>query len=394
MRMVLMSGRDATLTITYQRSHPPHRVLHQESLGAPTVMLTLSVLNHISDCYCACLVIPSYDLKTMGIALMIAWLKKYWFLLGLLTVALFTLVDHRHYTVAGGLWLKNHGGPDMVIFFIFLFSGLALDARLVRKGLGDIRATLSALTVIFFLAPLLALGFYYLPLDVQVITGLFLVAVMPSTLSSGVVMTHAAGGNMAHALFVTIVANAMAVFTIPVVLSLLLSIVGMPQVITIDNTAIMLKIARLVLLPLAIGMAIQYGAQNIIAPLQRKASTINQLLILTIVWMGMCQSRGAILSGGDAVLPIIAVVFAFHLLLVLSAMAVTRIVGLAPGRRESVIFMGGQKTLPLSVILQVTLFSHYGLALVVCVLHHIIHLIMDAYLVERLKKSAPQRRRS
>jgi sodium/bile acid cotransporter 7 len=47
--------------------------------------------------------------------------------------------------------------------------------------------------------------------------------------------------------------------------------------------------------------------------------------------------------------------------------------------------MGGQKTLPLSIILQVSLFSQYGIALVVCVLHHIVHLAMDGYLVERLK---------
>ncbi|MBW2597910.1 MAG: bile acid:sodium symporter [Deltaproteobacteria bacterium] len=48
--------------------------------------------------------------------------------------------------------------------------------------------------------------------------------------------------------------------------------------------------------------------------------------------------------------------------------------------------MGSQKTLPLSVILQVSLFPQYGLALVVCVLHHLVHLLMDGYLVGRLRK--------
>jgi sodium/bile acid cotransporter 7 len=58
---------------------------------------------------------------------------------------------------------------------------------------------------------------------------------------------------------------------------------------------------------------------------------------------------------------------------------------MGPGRRESILFMGGQKTLTLSIILQVSLFPQYGLALAVCVLHHIIHLMMDGYLVEKLK---------
>ena len=39
----------------------------------------------------------------------------------------------------------------------------------------------------------------------------------------------------------------------------------------------------------------------------------------------------------------------------------------------------------LSIILQVSLFPQYGMALMVCVLHHMIHLLMEGYLVGRLK---------
>jgi sodium/bile acid cotransporter 7 len=273
----------------------------------------------------------------------------------------------------------------MVIFAIFLFSGLALDAGLLRKGLGDFRASLAALSMIFLVSPLVALGFRYLPLDVQILTGLFLVAVMPSTLSTGVVMTNVAGGNTAHALFVTILANALAVFSIPLVLSLLLATLGDTRSIQIDKAAIMLKIAWLVLVPLMVGAVLQITARKWIARLQRKAHLINQLLVLSIVWMGMCQSRAALLAGGPAIFPIVAVTGGFHLLLVLIALAFSKLLAIGPGRRESVIFMGGQKTLPLSVILQVTLFPEYGLVLVICVVHHVLHLIMDAYLVEKLK---------
>jgi sodium/bile acid cotransporter 7 len=315
----------------------------------------------------------------------IRWIARYWFIAGLILLSIVTMADSHGWTVSVGRWLKYHGGPGMIIFLIFLFSGLAMDARLLRKGVSDIPATLAALTVIFICSPLLALAFRYLPLDLQILTGLYLVAVMPSTLSSGVVMSERAGGNMAHALFVTILANGMAVMTIPIVLSLLLGTLGEIRSIEIDKAAIMLKIAFLVLLPLAVGMGIQYMARHWIAPLQSKVQIINQLLILAIVWMGMCQSRAAIVSGGAALVPIILVTFSYHLLLLFSAFGAIRIFKLKPGRRESVIFMGGQKTLPLSVILQVTLFPEYGLALVVCVVHHMIHLIMDAYLAEKIR---------
>jgi solute carrier family 10 (sodium/bile acid cotransporter), member 7 len=313
------------------------------------------------------------------------WFTKYWFMLALMLLALITMADTHQWTVSAGRYLKGHAGPDIVIFFIFFFSGLALDARLLRKGLGDFRASLAALLLIFLFAPLIALGFGYLPLDIQILTGLFLVAVMPSTLSTGVVMTQASGGNMAHALFITILANILAVFTIPLVLSLLLGTLGDVRSIQIDKVAIMLKIAGLVLAPLAAGVALQYAGRRWIAPLQRRTPLINQLLVLAIVWMGMTQSRAALMAGGRAILPIAAAAGGFHLLLVLTALALCKFFVIGPRRRESVIFMGGQKTLPLSVILQVTLFPEYGLALAFCVVHHVLHLIMDAYLVEKLK---------
>jgi sodium/bile acid cotransporter 7 len=313
------------------------------------------------------------------------WISKYWFITALVLVSAATLADRHEWTVSAGRWLKHHNGPNMVIGFIFFFSGVTLDARLLGKGLKDVNATASALMVIFVLAPLLALACQWLPLDVQILTGLYLVAVMPPTMSSGVVMTDRAGGNMAHALFVTILANAVAVLTIPLVLSFMLTTLGDHRSIEIDKTAIMIKIALLVLLPLAMGMCIQSTCRNTIAALQPKVQIINQLFILTIVWMAMCQSRAAIVTGGHALLPVAALVFSFHLILVMLALATAEIFQIGPGRRESVIFMGGQKTLPLSVILQVSLFPDYGLALVVCVAHHIIHLIMDAYLVEKIK---------
>jgi sodium/bile acid cotransporter 7 len=109
------------------------------------------------------------------------------------------------------------------------------------------------------------------------------------------------------------------------------------------------------------------------------------LLVLAIVWMAMSQARGMILNSSASVGIVLLLVFSFHGILLVAAGIFAGCLKLGKGRRESVIFMGGQKTLPLSIILQVSLFPQYGLALVVCVLHHLIHLLMDGYLVVRLK---------
>jgi sodium/bile acid cotransporter 7 len=314
-------------------------------------------------------------------------IKKYWFLAGLLLVFAVTVADTSE-TVSGvGRWFKMHRGPEAVIVLIFFFSGLILNARQIRSGLMDIKGIVIALAIIFLVAPITAASIGLAPLDNGIKIGIFLVAVMPTTLSSGVVMTGAAGGNMAHALVITIMANGLAVFTIPVALALLLNLVGGTTVVYIDKPAIMIKLGFLVLLPLGFGVMIKFFAKSFIDRFALKLQILNQCLVLGIVWMAMSQARDAIISSGGSVAIVFLLVFSFHGILLAAAGLFTRFLKLGKGRRESVIFMGGQKTLPLSIILQVSLFPQYGIALVVCVLHHITHLLMDGYLVGRLKGS-------
>ena len=243
---------------------------------------------------------------------MSALLKKYWFLAGLLCVFIVTVGDTSE-TVSGiGRWLKMHRGPDAVIVLIFFFSGLSLDVRQIRSGLMDVKCIAAALIVIFMVSPVAGALFGMTSLDTGVIIGIFLVAVMPTTLSSGVVMTGAAGGNMAQALAITILANGLAVFTIPVVLSLLLNLVGGSTVVYIDKPAIMIKIGLYVLLPLCMGLTIKYFTKSIIDRFALKMQTLNQCLVLGIVWMAMSQARDAIVDSGASVAVVFFVVFFFY----------------------------------------------------------------------------------
>ena len=312
-------------------------------------------------------------------------IKKYWFLIGLLLVFVVTVADASETVSSIGRWLKMHRGPDVVIVLIFLFSGLLLDARQIKSGVMDVKGIVAALIVIFLVAPVIAALFGAFPLDTGVLIGIFLVAVMPTTLSSGVVMTGAAGGNMAQALVITILANGLAIFTIPVALSLLLDLLGGSAVVVIDKPAIMIKLGFYVLLPLCTGLVLKILAKSMMDRFVYRLQLLNQLLILAMVWMAMSQARDAIISGGVSVAIVLLLVFSFHGVLLAAAGVFTKLLKLGNGRRESVIFMGGQKTLPLAIILQVSLFPQYGLALVVCVLHHMVHLLMDGYLVGRLK---------
>lgn len=312
------------------------------------------------------------------------YVKKRWFLFGLLLVCMITLIDESETVASLGKWCKGQGGGNAVIFLIFFASGLILNNEQISKGLGDLQGTALALVLIFVIAPIVAYALNALPMDREARIGLFLVAVTPTTMTSGVVMTGAAGGNMAHALLITVLANGMSLLTIPLSLSVLLGIGGEGGAVSIEKGKMIVQIGFLVLVPLVIGMMLRPKRPGLVGRLRKGIPVFTQSMILAIVWMGLSGARAAVLSGGGRTFQVVVFAFLFHALLLVVAFVLVKLLRIGVGRRESVIFMGGQKTLPLSVLLQTTLFPEYGLALAFCVIHHFVHLMMDGYLVHRL----------
>jgi sodium/bile acid cotransporter 7 len=318
-------------------------------------------------------------------ALIKQFAQKYWFLIALLTISLTSVAD-QSYTIAKiGRYLKNNYGPEVIMASIFFLSGLTLSFQKIKEGLMDVSGTLMILTIIFIIAPSLAGMLSQIQMDKGIIFGLLFVSVMPSTLSSGVVMTAAAGGNPAHALVVTIISNCFCIFTIPYSLAFLLSIFGHTVSIEIDKAAIMSKIIFFVILPLTVGILSREKLSILFDSFDEKITLACQMLILLIVWIAISQTKAIFFNDWMKVLAIVVMVTAYHGLLLLFCWGFILISRRNKGSRESILFIGGQKTLPLSIMLQMSLFPKYGIIVLVCVLHHIIHLMIDAYLVERLK---------
>ncbi|MCK4767246.1 MAG: bile acid:sodium symporter, partial [Desulfobacula sp.] len=116
-------------------------------------------------------------------------IKKQWFLLGLVLIFLVVILDPSNTLVKIGMVLKDNHGPEIMIFLIFIISGLLIESDQIRAGIKDIKSTLLSLLVIVVFSPIAAGLLCLLPLETGVVIGLFIVAVMPTTLSSGIVMT-------------------------------------------------------------------------------------------------------------------------------------------------------------------------------------------------------------
>lgn len=316
---------------------------------------------------------------------MIEQIKKQWFFFGIVLVFCAVIFDTTGTLARIGSFFKDHNGSSFLIFFIFLLSGMIIEPDQIRAGIKDFKATAAALLMIVIISPLLAAGFTLIPMEEGVVLGLFLVAVMPTTLSSGVVMTGQAGGNMAHALFVTILSNCIAIISIPMILPLLLLSLKFESDLFIDQKAIFIKLLFVVLLPLITGLFLKKALFSITSEQKKKFGIINQCVVICVIYMSLSGARQVLVAKSGTFFWILPLVSTFHLILLALSFYSTRMLNIGRKRRESVIFMGSQKTLPLAVMLQITCFPEYGTALLVCVMHHIIHLMMDGFLAVKMK---------
>ena len=95
----------------------------------------------------------------------------------------------------------------MDIFIIFLISGLKLKTDDVRKALTSYRALMYGAFAILVITPCVAFGLVRLDGELSVpefAFGIAVFALMPTTLSSGVILTRDANGNVPISLMLTV----------------------------------------------------------------------------------------------------------------------------------------------------------------------------------------------
>lgn len=316
---------------------------------------------------------------------MVPKLKEYWFFVGLGLIFLSVVIDQTGVLETIGGFFKTNHAHELLIFLIFIISGLLMEKEQIIAGVKDIGSTSLALVIIIIAAPVTSLLFYLMPLAPAVITGFFILAVMPTTLSSGVVMTGTAGGNIAHALFITILSNLIAIVSIPVILNWLVSLMDYQLELDIDQAAIMVKLILLVLLPLVVGLFAKPAVMRWLKPGKSTLQIMNQCMILMVVFIALAGAREILTSNISQLFYIIFLVAVFHIMLLFIAYAAVKLFKISKGRYEGIIFMGTQKTLPLAIVIQVSYFSEFHMAALVVIMHHIVHLMIDGYLSVKMR---------
>ncbi len=140
---------------------------------------------------------------------------------------------------------------------VFLLTGLALRLEDARAAFRAKAAALYGVLATLVLSPLLALPLMayaptHLPaLQPAFLKGLALLCCLPTTLTTGVILTQQANANAALTLLLVILTNVLGVFTIPYALSAVFDAAAL------DPAPLLDALLRTILAPLAVGIALR-----------------------------------------------------------------------------------------------------------------------------------------
>ncbi|MBK8858288.1 MAG: bile acid:sodium symporter [Opitutaceae bacterium] len=288
--------------------------------------------------------------------------------------------------VLHGEWLTKAG-----VALIFFLYGLSLSFTALRAGALHWRLHLVVQGMTFLAFPLLGLALDFITrgwLSAEMRLGFVFLCVLPSTISSSVALTAAAGGNVAAAVFNATLSSLIGVVLTPLWIGFYLRSGGQGG----PLGPVVMDLVRWLLLPMAVGQACRPWLAAWAARQKARLHIADRLVILLIIYTSFCNSvqNGLWQGRGWSLLLLTLGVCAllFTTAMLLTAW-VSRLLGFDWPDRITAMFCGSKKTLASGVPMANLIFAGQpvlGLVLLPIMVYHSMQLLVSGVLAARWGK--------
>jgi sodium/bile acid cotransporter 7 len=307
-----------------------------------------------------------------------AWGERFWFYGAL---ALVFAVGWYLPGVGGGM--KRMGVTPYLVAVAFFLNGFTLPTAALRQGLRQWPLLLGALLLTFGWPTLIVFcGRSLVPGgDTPLGQGLQLLAAVPTTLASAIVLTRIAGGDGAIALYLTVVANLLGVVIAPFLLHLTLGVAGAE----IDLQGTVGSLALTVVVPTLVGQLAHWQWASWSQRHLKGLGVLSQVTVLLFILTGLValprEGISVRIGGG-----ICALVLGLHVMQLGVGALLGHLWRAARPTRLALTLCVGQKSLVLSVFLWERLLdplgAAYGIAVLPAIAYYIIELVGDSVLAQ------------
>eukprot|EP00746_Dinoflagellata_sp_MGD_P049463 gnl/MRDRNA2_/MRDRNA2_223298_c0_seq1.p1 gnl/MRDRNA2_/MRDRNA2_223298_c0~~gnl/MRDRNA2_/MRDRNA2_223298_c0_seq1.p1 ORF type:complete len:244 (+),score=25.21 gnl/MRDRNA2_/MRDRNA2_223298_c0_seq1:47-733(+) len=198
-------------------------------------------------------------------------------------------------------------------------------------------------------------------------------------------MVDQANGNVTLALLLTAGTNILGVFTIPFMIKLYLS---SSTDIEMNPVPMLIKLCMTILVPLAIGKALQSTPLGPFRLNYKKAfGNLSSTCLVVVVWMKVSSAEAKIKSLSIEYIFLMVLVGVFlHLFYLVANTILTMPLGMHVAERKAVIILSSQKTLAVAVTVISFLGSgkwQQGVIVIPCIVCHLMELLIDALFVNK-----------
>lgn len=285
-------------------------------------------------------------------------LKKHsftlWLLLGVVLAILFP-----SYGSKGGL-LCPELTTNIGVWLIFFLQGIALPTSELTKGYNPKRLHAFVLFWNYIIFPIVV-GALILPvshfINEELKIGFWMLAILPTTVSSAVVFSTVSKGNTSNAIFSTVFSNLLSVLFVPTVAITYLSV---ESNVSIPLNPLFSKLFILIIAPLLFGQLIRQKLPEVSALMTNRTKGFGNWIIVFIVHCAFAQS----VSSGFLIQLGFITIFKVILLTVLILIFVSVLVwwssdflNVSKEQRISAFFCSSQKSIATGLPLTTSIFA-------------------------------------
>ncbi|MEJ1222312.1 bile acid:sodium symporter family protein [Sediminicola sp. 1XM1-17] len=292
----------------------------------------------------------------------------------------------------GSRWLHLNTVTDIGIGLIFFFYGLKLSKDTFRSGVRNYKLHLLIHLSTFVLFPLLVLPFRPMmngeTADLLWV-GMFFLAVLPSTVSSSVVMVSIAKGNIPAAIFNASLSGLIGVVLTPLWLGLVVEDAQGVSVVTVIT-----KLLLQIVIPLTLGIMLHHKIGHFAVKKSTLIGYFDKTIIVLIVYSSFCLSFNAHLFSGmrlEVLLLLFAAILALFLLVMFVVNTVSKKLGFSTEDRVTALFCGSKKSLVHGSVMAKIMFGHSinaSIYILPVMIYHISQLLIVAFIAEKFNKRA------
>ena len=277
-----------------------------------------------------------------------------------------------------GIFFKSLKLNNLLIIAIFLVCGWQTTAEMKFDRnflLVFVTGALITLVAAPFLGWGIAKGFALDPLSAA---GLMVIAAMPPTLSSGVVMTGTAGGNTLLAMTVTIGYSFIGVFILPVILPLVLPA---GTEIVVKPWKMLLDLALLVILPAVGGVVLRLLTKK---KLPSWGGHIPSLCVILLVWGFFSAASADLLKFPvGTLLAAAAGSLILHIALMVAMWYGSAFFKAGAPEKKAMLFTGASKTLTIALA-TLSSIGASGKAVIPCMVFYFLQMLIDSALAGKM----------